>query len=317
MTDFIRKTIKSKRPNMSESSLDIYTLMLGKLHRVLFKQDSITDFLALKDDDKVIDYLEKYASTTRKNYLNAIIVAMKTDDALATHPSLKRYEVARDGYNKEYEDDMSTNLKSRKQRANWVEWDDFREMCNVMGRDVKRLKLRRRVLMSTHEYVLYGDYVLCKMYESFPLRNDYHDMRVVSKRDLKHATVGNNYLLRSGHDMTLILNEYKTSKKYGEKRIEITGTLRNILRDYLKKNKTGWLFIDEKTDSPLSSNQITRRLQRITGERLGKKVGSTMLRHSYLSDKYAETQEEMKKDSDIMGHSLATQKMYIKKSDDG
>jgi hypothetical protein len=40
-----------------------------------------------------------------------------------------------------------------------------------------------------------------------------------------------------------------------------------------------------------------------------------MLRHIYLSDKYKDQNEEMKKDAEAMGHSLDLQRAYIKKDD--
>jgi hypothetical protein len=45
----------------------------------------------------------------------------------------------------------------------------------------------------------------------------------------------------------------------------------------------------------------------------GKKVGSSMLRHIYLSGKYGNELEEMKKDAEAMGHSVSQQKEYILK----
>jgi hypothetical protein len=42
----------------------------------------------------------------------------------------------------------------------------------------------------------------------------------------------------------------------------------------------------------------------------GKQIGSSMLRHIYLSSKY--DIDEMKKDADAMGHSLGVQKEYMK-----
>jgi hypothetical protein len=53
-------------------------------------------------------------------------------------------------------------------------------------------------------------------------------------------------------------------------------------------------------------NAVTRVLNRA----FGKNIGSSMLRHIYLSEKY--NIDEMKKDADQMGHSLSLQKEYMK-----
>ena len=51
---------------------------------------------------------------------------------------------------------------------------------------------------------------------------------------------------------------------------------------------------------------------RILNKVFGRKVSSSMLRHSYLSSKYAKINEEQKEDADAMGHSTGMQKDYIK-----
>ena len=46
---------------------------------------------------------------------------------------------------------------------------------------------------------------------------------------------------------------------------------------------------------------------------LGKNISTDLLRHIYLTEKYGKVQEEMKTDSEAMGHSTTEQALYIKK----
>jgi hypothetical protein len=55
-------------------------------------------------------------------------------------------------------------------------------------------------------------------------------------------------------------------------------------------------------------NSITRILNKV----IGKGVGSSMLRHSYLSNKYGDKLKEQADDAKAMSHSLGQQKDYIK-----
>jgi integrase len=305
----IKAHIKKARPNLKDNSAEAYALALRTLYQKMGNKGEVLDFNYLKDYDAVTEALEIYRPTTRKNMLNAVIVALKCKAGV----DCSKYDKLRDKYNKDYEDEHKGNVKNRKQRANWVEWSKFEKMLEYFDKEVRRLRLRRKPTLTPSEYVLLGDYVIVKFYHDYPLRNDLHDVRVGSARDAKDSD--SNYLERSKNSMTLILREYKTSKKYGEKRIELNSKLTGLLRDYLRHNKTGWLLINERTGEPMSGHNITTRLQRITKDRLGKKVGSNMLRHSYLSHKYADTTEEMKKDSNIMGHSVEVhQKFYVKSS---
>ena len=49
------------------------------------------------------------------------------------------------------------------------------------------------------------------------------------------------------------------------------------------------------------------------GGELDRRLGSSLLRHSYLSHKYGEEANEKEKDADLMMHSVAMQDGYIKK----
>ena len=68
------------------------------------------------------------------------------------------------------------------------------------------------------------------------------------------------------------------------------------------------MFVDPSdAQKPLGSNGISKALARI-----GKRLGSSLLRHSYLSHKYADLTAEKQKDADLMMHSVGMQDGYIK-----
>jgi hypothetical protein len=66
------------------------------------------------------------------------------------------------------------------------------------------------------------------------------------------------------------------------------------------------LFPDD--DTRTNSNRMTKSLNSI----LGKKVGASMLRHIYLTNKYGKVLNEQEKDSEFMAHSVSMAKSYIK-----
>jgi integrase len=68
-------------------------------------------------------------------------------------------------------------------------------------------------------------------------------------------------------------------------------------------------FILFPTDTKRTSGSaMTKALNRI----FGKKVGASMLRHSYLTSKYGKVTDEMAKDAELMAHSVSQQSDYIK-----
>ena len=302
--------IKKNRPDIKSNSIDTYVTSLKTLHKLLKGDKNVENLGFLSDEKKVFEVLKKYKGTTQRNFLNAVIVALGPDDKHEV------YDDQRDKLNQDYEKEHSDNKKTGKQKENWVAWEKYDKMVDYFGKEVRRLRLRRKDDLSDSEFKLLQDFVLVRFYQDYPLRNDVHDVRVVTERQLKTAPKPHNYLVRGSNQNTLVLRNYKTAKKYGEKRIELNSRLAILIRDYLKVNKTGWLFINDVTEEPLSSNMITKRLQRITKDRLGKRMGSNLIRHSYLSHKYGGVTEEMKEDSNIMGHSLETQQKYIKNSEE-
>jgi len=111
-----------------------------------------------------------------------------------------------------------------------------------------------------------------------------------------------------------IFNNYKTAKKYNTQEVDINDELYQILLSYIKyfKLKDGdFLLNNIKNNQPYTNtNAITLLLNRI----FKKKIGASMLRKLYLTEKYGDNAEELKKDMTAMGSSVdvATHN-YIKK----
>ena len=149
-----------------------------------------------------------------------------------------------------------------------------------------------------------------------PRRNaDYADMYVVGKWSDKLDKNKNYYDVATN---TFIFNKYKTAKKYGEQRVSLADApeLVNAIGMYLKHHplhkgkitkSTEFRFLAYEDGSPLSAvNAITR----ILNKTLGRKVGSSMLRHIYLSNKY--DIKDMKETAEEMGHSVNEALKYAK-----
>jgi hypothetical protein len=114
-----------------------------------------------------------------------------------------------------------------------------------------------------------------------------------------------------------LFNHYKTQGTYKTQTVSIEPKMRDILDFYLKfhplkaKLKDGIpLLVDAQGEPFTQTNSLTRILNKI----FGTKVGSSMLRKLFLTDKYADVMEQMKQDTKDMGTSTGTaQTNYIKK----
>jgi integrase len=146
-----------------------------------------------------------------------------------------------------------------------------------------------------------------------PRRNaDYLEMFVVKKLG-KEYPKDKNYYDQSANKFHFCV--YKTAKSYGEQIEDVPAELQSTLAAYIKHHPLAKAKVREfrllvKADgSPLNSvNAITRILNKI----FAKKIGSSMLRHIYLSSKYGETNNDMEETAKAMAHSVSQQKDYIK-----
>ena len=111
----------------------------------------------------------------------------------------------------------------------------------------------------------------------------------------------------------------RPAEKYGEKRVLIMdGEIQKALKLWLKKipnsDKTLFMDLSKGEERHADSATITKILTTMSKREFeGKSVGSSLIRHMYLSSKYGETVKEMEKDADLMGHSSGVQQtIYVK-----
>lgn len=245
----------------------------------------------LNSKPKVMECLKDYKLNTKKSILASIVSVARL---VGNEKLAKLY----------YEDMMGavvapSNDKTETQKENWIEWNDIIQLKNDLHSKMDSWESRMK-------------YFLVCLYTDIPPRRnmDFIKMDVVLKYhdDLPKEK---NYL--SLQDNEMIFNVYKTSKNYGQQKLEISSELRKSLDEYikhhpLKRMKQYPLLVNTFGGSYQTSGAITIMLNRI----FKKKVGASMLRHIYLSNKYGSELKEMKEDSKAMGHSLNEQRDYIK-----
>jgi integrase len=231
--------------------------------------------------------MEGKADNTIKTSITPILKAL----ALTGKSESKLYKTYKKRFDEIWEKNRKlndSNEKTEKQVDNWASAQDVMKMLE----DLIEKEPNSDKTMILALYVL-----------NAPRRNlDYMNMHVVAEYyPDEHDDKDANYF-----DMVnkkFIFNNYKTRKVYGKQVIPVDDKLYKIILDNLKERPRE-ILIDNKND-----NYITKVLNKVF---YPKKIGCTMLRHIYLSDKYASGIEEKKKDSLEMGHSISTQADYIK-----
>ena len=303
LVDYV-ELVSDRRPKLKPNSAKTYAVSLKTL-----APSGATSHTWMLDIPYVLAGLERYKETTRKNTLNALLVVIEKDSE-----AFRVFTDERDKYNQMYMDHNKAHKKTAGQEKNWIEWTDYLSLVKQVGKETQDL----RGQLSDRERRKLQDYLVLLLYAHYPLRNDFGDVKIITKTKYNNLSQADrdarNYLLvLSPTQMTLILNEYKTAGKYGTKSIELNGKVIPTVKRWLKHNDSGYLLIDPAhPEKSLGSNGITKTLARIGLKHVNKRLGSSLLRHSYLSHKYADVAEEKKKDADLMMHSVAMAEGYIK-----
>jgi hypothetical protein len=270
----------------------------------------------LKDIPAITQQLDKYKENTKRGYLISIVSALGLDKSNKVKQKLydDYYKLMMDK-NKELKANEATNEKSETQKENWLTWDEVSKTFADLETKVKSFSGNKEI--NEHQYnVLLQLVVLALYYFKAPRRNEYQNMKII-KTDTASLPIDTNYLVSDPRQF--LFNVYKTSKKEGQLREDIPPELFAVIQTYLKfhpllKGKkiiktTAVPFLVYYDGKPFSQvNAITR----ILNKTFGKKVGSSMLRHIYLSSKYGDVLQEMKEDAGAMSHSVGMQKDYIK-----
>ena len=194
--------VKQHRPNLKPISVHTYAVSLKSI-----EPEGSENAKWIEDTKYVLKQLEKYKETTRKNTLNALIVV---------GGATAKYVAERDKYNDLYAEQSKAHKKTESQEKNWVEWPDYLSMVLEMKNDLAKQSETKD--WSWRETLRFRDYVIALLYSFYPLRNDFGDVEVVSRSAFNNTTSEErqkqNYLIKEPSKMSLVLNEYKTSKKY-------------------------------------------------------------------------------------------------------
>ena len=318
-TDNLTEELTEARPNVKPNTIRQYEIQLNKLKKV-FESD---DWNFLSNPDDVVDKLKSNKYTSQRNSYNAIIVLLmalnhdnKYDDLLEAYGKL------RDTLNNKYiEDQQSGKLVSENQKQNFAELSEIQGMISQMESEIKSKGLKSQKKLSGKEKELLMVFVIYSLLIRLPIRNDMAGMELITKTQYNKLSEeqkkNTNYLVKEKASMFLVLNEYKTAKKYGEKKIDVPKDLEKIFRMYLKltKKEAGEVLFVSSTGKPISRNAMSQLLLKTSKKYIGKGVSTTLMRKAVVSDKFGDMKKEQAELADIMGHSVGVQNaVYNKES---
>lgn len=295
---------------VSESTMRMYEAQL----RAFFKKSKYSpddDFL--KDHKAVIKEVHSFYASLHsvKNTLNALVIYGRSIKYLDKF--LAFYSIEIDRISELLKNQTYTNEKTDKQRENWIELDELEKILEQLRDDIP-------AKISTYKsYKIFMRYMALFLMLKFPRRNDYVHMKIQTN-DKNTSDPETNYLIfdREIRRSFFVFNNYKTFNKYGSQKFPVPEPVHAFFKKYLStilaNSKEGFLFI-KSNEEKMNTNEFTKFFINFMTEKTGKKVGTTMMRHIIISDKFKVDKDELREREELataMGHSISQQMTYGK-----
>lgn len=295
---------------VSESTMRMYEAQL----RAFFKKSKYSpddDFL--KDHKEVIKEVRSFYASLHsvKNVLNAILIygrSLKYSDKYLAFYSIEIDKIA-----EQLKNETMTNVKTEKQQENWMNMDELEKILENLRDDIPAK------INSYKSYRIFMRFMALFLMLRFPRRNDYVHMKLQGHEKNTDDPL-TNYIVfdREIRRSYFIFNNYKTFSRYGSQKFPIPDTVHAFFKKYisiiLANSKDGFLFI-KSDESKMNTNEFTKFFIQFMTEKTGKKIGTTMMRHIIISDKFKMDANELKERNELaqaMGHSVSQQLTYGK-----
>lgn len=305
-------TDKLVEKKLSESSIKLYMRNLRKLN----DGEPIKNFKFLSNVENIMKKIQPLKDNTKKGYLISIVSVLNC--FLTTKASTvlcnKYYTLM-----KEIQATIKqtpSDAMSKQQSENWLDWSLIVKKWEDLKAEAVEIGKKKEINLTQYNTML--SFVILSLYVLIPPRRnlDWAVMRI-KKNVVDTDDKKTNYL--DWDEQKFIFNVYKTASTYHQEKIDIPVELKACIEQYLKfhpnlkKGKitkdTDVMFLIYQDEKDLTSiNAITRILNKV----FDKKIGSSMLRHIFLTHKFGKDKEEREKIAKEMGHSVATQGEYIK-----
>lgn len=250
----------------SESTKKNYIQRINRLKKLYFPDDN--DYIFIKKPNRLIKKINgsEYPASTKRDYY----IALYAVDA-----------------NEKYKNEMykfrdETNTKQGESKISEEKIKNYDTMKNL-----------RKILdmMPEDTYTQVRDKLLISIYLlKPPIRNDLEGVSIF-KKDLLHfhSNIKDslNYIQKKDKEFIFYLNQYKTVKKYGPKKIIYSKSedpeIYNLFKKIMKFNKP-FLIVNDTNNNNLDDKQISSLIIKIFENYLNKHVSINTIRHIYETE---------------------------------
>jgi hypothetical protein len=284
-----------KCKDITASSLNLYKTKLT----ILNDNKNIKNINFLYDINNINNKIQHLKPNTRRTYIIAIVSLLACMNKSQKVP--KKLKKLYEDYSK-LMDEYNTTLKDQTKITDGtkiISNDDINKIYQKLKENKDKTKRA------------FQDYLILSLYTLLPPRRnlDYQLMKNIKKYN---DTLSNDFNYYDGN--TFYFNNYKTKGTYKKQEVEVPSELQQIINYHINNNhlnENDFILRDYNKETEIKGNNgMTIILNRIFGD----KIGASMLRRSYLSNKYSNTQNDLQSDTKAMGTSVNTATdNYIKK----
>jgi|DEB0MinimDraft_6_1074348.scaffolds.fasta_scaffold01458_6 hypothetical protein len=312
MDELISK-IKSKRPNIKDSSLNMYIINLRKLNKEIGDSSNEYSLDVIKQKSKVDKFLETKAKSTKKNYYATIVVLLMTEEN-EDKDLIDKYRVEMEELDSSLKEMQKSQEKTEKQKQNWASLEELQKVMKTYNREIDVKGLFKKENLTKSELDLIQKYVITCLYvldpeNNPPLRSDY-SMTMINIKDynkMKDSELKQNYLVIRGQNKKFFhLGEFKTQGKFDNKVIPVGKKLNTVLNKWLKVNPTKFLLFNRSLEM-MTANQLTKAVKSAFSPLNKNGLGISMIRHIVISTLFPPQNKEKEELADKMLHSIEVQ----------
>ena len=258
----LEQRFKQLKPNVRPATIKTYAANVRRLRKI----SPTLEYHA------IAQYLKQMTPTSASNLLTSIVVLE-----------------GRERFGRLFEELIADADKMRGSqtftRAELANWSSSRAIKKGLERakfDVQRLGLLEVKKHKAHPLQTLVQYLVLRFYSEFHWRSD-----LVSIQIGKHT--GKNYF----HNGIFIMNDFKTSRKFKDRGLlplifTPSRSLAQLLRKYIEvrneQNIDHDYLLFNKSMKPIKRDTFYKFLTRATFKYIGKKLGTSRLRHIYITE---------------------------------
>ena len=303
MTKTFAQKLREVKSKIKASSQDTYLRNIRRLRKVFGELPIPLDHKWVVTE-KLYNYIQKQPLNVKRHLANSAFIALqvygKTNERIK---KLQQQTMA------DFDKDRKKRNLSAKQKSKIPEggFDRFKKVITQMKRELTHIKK----IESMSELMRFQDLLIISMYYEYPLRLDYATLKIGQSES------GNVIYKRKKKPQGwhIELRDFKTQKSEGNKKFKFNAQNQRLLNKFVpasqKLTSHGFLLSNKRGDK-MSKQVLSKRLSKITSQRIGKSFSVQLLRILFAM-RNRDVIESAKEVSEKLLHSQKQSLQYAKK----